>query len=344
MLQVVESPDGLDFQFGSKSAAHRFVDFVSARLPVRVKSSKQLVSHDPKNNTAFHKYTFSIDVCPVCKDDLVFLPRPIAHSVYGGISPFLLCSRIAAGVQLLDPFTMRGVDIACDKYWRHPFEPLLSRRHLTEFVVLDVEPVDMRTVTTAATASRFVKRQQQTSNAMTDDVPMNGQSGSGPLLADVEIARVSDFGVNDHRMTVRTHLGRVLRPGDTCLGYDLSTLNLAGANDALGLDSKVPYDVVLVRRAPRSTRRARAWLLQRLPVEKATGGASRRAGGDLDLEDFKRDLEEDSVMRQEVNLWKNPKYEGTGMAEEEDEEDAVKLCERLEGLTLEDPPDQYLFD
>lgn len=50
----------------------------------------------------------------------VYLPPRVA-GIYGGISSFLLCSRVTAGVQLVDPFTLRGLDIPCDKYWRHPF-------------------------------------------------------------------------------------------------------------------------------------------------------------------------------------------------------------------------------
>lgn len=43
-------------------------------------------------------------------------------------------------------------------------------------------------------------------------------------------------------------------------------------------------------------------------MEKATTGQS-RGGVDekMALEEFKRDLEEDHAMRQEVNLWKNPR-------------------------------------
>ena len=46
------------------------------------------------------------------------------------------------------------------------------------------------------------------------------------LLADVQVARVSDFGVNDNIMSARTHLGRHLKAGDTALGYDLASLQI----------------------------------------------------------------------------------------------------------------------
>lgn len=44
-------------------------------------------------------------------------------------------------------------------------------------------------------------------------------------LANVECARSSDMGVNDTTFDCVTHLGNILHPGDTCLGYDLNITN-----------------------------------------------------------------------------------------------------------------------
>lgn len=51
------------------------------------------------------------------------------------------------------------------------------------------------------------------------------------LLADVTVARARDFGVNDIRFTVRSHLGNILRAGDTVLGYDLESVSLPGMEE-----------------------------------------------------------------------------------------------------------------
>ena len=40
-------------------------------------------------------------------------------------------------------------------------------------------------------------------------------------LADVEVARAVDLGVNDNRYIQRSHLGHILRAGDTVMGFDL---------------------------------------------------------------------------------------------------------------------------
>lgn len=89
MLKVVEAPDGLDFQFNTKAQAQKFSEFVRSVLPSRGRQSKQLVSHDPKSNTAFHKYTLSLEICPISKDDLVSaskmsLSREMGDEMVGG--------------------------------------------------------------------------------------------------------------------------------------------------------------------------------------------------------------------------------------------------------------------
>lgn len=65
-------------------------------------------------------------------------------------------------------------------------------------------------------------------------------------MADVEVARASDFGVNDTTFQVRTHLGGVLTAGDTVKGYDLSSA-IFGSSQTYSLKNELP-DLVLVRK------------------------------------------------------------------------------------------------
>ena len=59
------------------------------------------------------------------------------------------------------------------------------------------------------------------------DIETTGQTAAqGKLeLADAQVARVADLGSNDTTYHVRTHLGHLLNPGDTALGYDLTRAN-----------------------------------------------------------------------------------------------------------------------
>jgi 60S ribosomal export protein NMD3 len=81
IINVKEFPDGLDFFFHNRSHAVKFVDFLQSVVPVRYKASQKLISHDEQNSSYNYKYTFCVEIVPVCKNDLVFLPRKVAHSL-----------------------------------------------------------------------------------------------------------------------------------------------------------------------------------------------------------------------------------------------------------------------
>lgn len=69
----------------------------------------------------------------------------------------------------------------------------------------------------------------------------------------------------------RTHLGHVLKPGDTVLGYNMADSNVNDPNFDK-LDRTTIPDVILVRKhfGDRSARkRQRLWKLKRLAAEEA---------------------------------------------------------------------------
>merc|ERR1719316_1269063 len=129
-----------------------------------------------------------------------------------------------------------------------PFEPAATRSQMTEFVVLNVEEVDLPEAGTRA---------------------KHHLAGRGKMrLADIEVARSQDFGVNDDRLIVRSHLGAILRPGNRVLGYDLRYLSLSGL-DTEYLDA-TKADVFLVKKVF-NRKKNRAWELRRLEREREEG-------------------------------------------------------------------------
>ncbi|KAL6616729.1 hypothetical protein ACP70R_038999 [Stipagrostis hirtigluma subsp. patula] len=245
-LRVDASAGGLDFFFASRSHAARLVDFVSSAAPARVGTAKQLVSHDTKSNSYSFKHTFSVELCPVCRDDLVFLPAEASRDL-GGLGPLVLCIKVTNALALLDAGTMRAAVLGIKEYDRYKFEPLLTSRRLVEYVVLDVEADPSGDVTVL---------------------------GSRYRTAWAQVARASDLGKNDTIFTVKTHLGRLLNPGDHALGYDLYGVNANNHDmDKYGQSHQLP-DAVLVKKSYKSH------------DEKGGGG-----GGKLQ-EDTKRDCVE----------------------------------------------------
>ena len=68
----------------------------------------QLVSHDEHAGTYNYKFTFSVKLVPICKEDLCLLPHKVHHGL-GGMGPVVLCTHVSSAVHLLDPFTLRQV-------------------------------------------------------------------------------------------------------------------------------------------------------------------------------------------------------------------------------------------
>lgn len=310
-VNVKEIHEGIDFYFGSRAHANKFLDFLSSVVPIRHRADKQLVSHDIHTSTYNYKYTFSVEVAPICKDDLVCLPPKVA-AAHGGISPLVLCTRVTNALTLTDPFTLRTAIIEADRYWRQPLRSLMTARQLVEYIILDVEEVDGRSAGVFNHNGRW-------------------------SLADCTVARVSDFGSNDRTYTARTHLGHILHPGDHAVGYDVGNANLVGSDFDAAMQKGLNLpDVLLVRKSYEEKRRrrkakgqaSRAWKLRRMNVEYAAddegpgGAASGHRGrgvsvADLeaaDMERFLEELEEDPDMRARVALYRNPEAAAAGAA------------------------------
>ena len=75
-VNIVEMRDGLDFYFDHRSHAEKLTSFFSTTVPMRQKVSRQLISADVHTGKGKNKYTYSVEILPVCRDDLVWLPRP----------------------------------------------------------------------------------------------------------------------------------------------------------------------------------------------------------------------------------------------------------------------------
>lgn len=105
-LFVKARPEGVDFFFDKKDDARKFVEFLQNFVPSRYTPSQELITHDTHNNTYTYKHTFAVEIVPICKDDLICLPPPLAASL-GNIGPLCICLRVTNHIYLLDPCTLK---------------------------------------------------------------------------------------------------------------------------------------------------------------------------------------------------------------------------------------------
>jgi nonsense-mediated mRNA decay protein 3 len=283
---IREAKDGLDFYYQSRSAAAKMVEFLGAVVPTRSKKSEELLSSDTKNNTSSYKFSFSVEIAPVCKDDLICLPPKAAKSP-GNIGQLVLCYKVAGNtVHLLDPTTLRTTDLPASVYWRQPFTALATIPEMIEFVILDIE--------------------------------FDGKTKGKWALADIEVARASDMGSNDDTYWVKSHLGGILHPGDTAMGYFLSNSNLNNPEyeDMRKSIQNLP-DVVLVKKVFPERQKRKPVKLRGLDKEVSDMAPRKQDVERLekDYEMFLEALEDDEDMKQLL-----AGVEGLGLAEQHDDE------------------------
>ncbi|KGO65563.1 Uncharacterized protein PITC_018810 [Penicillium italicum] len=294
-VNIKEVHEGLDFFFAKRNEAERMLSFLEKNIPVRSKKSHELISMDIHTSNASYKFNFSVEIIPICKDDLVALPIKLARSL-SDISPLAICNRVGTTINLLDPCTLRTTDLPTSTYWRQPFPNLADTTELREFIVLDIEST--------------------------------GHSNGRYLLSEATVARASDLGSNDTTYFTRTHLGGVLHVGDSVLGYHLSGTQFnndqfEAIENSNQYSSTIPDVVLIKKHYVRSKKsKARSWRLKRMArehEEEATAAVvnvptnkrqeQEQARMEQDYEMFLRDVEEDQELRQTLDLYKNRQYQ-----------------------------------
>jgi nonsense-mediated mRNA decay protein 3 len=314
-INIKEVHDGIDFYFAHRNQAEKFVDFISSLVPVFSKKSQELISHDIHTSTKQYKFTFSVEIVPICKNDLVALPIKLAKSA-GNISPLALCYRVGTSINLLDPTTLQTADVSTKQFWNTPFSPLADAQELVEFIVLDIDPL--------------------------------GQERGNMLLAEATVSLASDM---DTTYYVRTHLGGVLHPGDSVLGFHLTGSNfnnpqLEAIEASKQYSSTIP-DAILVKKYYAHKQKSRHWKVRRMAREESEMAPRKQDQEKIerDFELFLRDVEEDPELRASLNLYKQQQDQNAVEMEVEssvgNDEDGLRvpmeeLLDEFEDLNMED--------
>lgn len=160
-VSIKQATDGIDFFYALQPDARKLVDFLLSAAPCRYETSKRLISHDIHSNVYNYKHTFSVEIVPICKDDIVCLPQKLSKEL-GGFGPICICYRISQVISLIDPFSLRSnnfdflffflhinllsivVDIDANTYWRSPFQPICNPKQLREFTIIDIDTDNKR--------------------------------------------------------------------------------------------------------------------------------------------------------------------------------------------------------
>jgi len=335
-LSIEAFKDGMDFYFPDKSKASRFMSFLENVVPVKIKMSKKLISTDDKSNISNYKFTNLVEICTLCKDDLLCLPQKTARDL-GNISRIVLVKNISSLIHLIDPLSGQTASMNPEVFWRDPFRPIITaaRARMTKFVVIGKEPVMLRRNVSKRTTSRKQKNR----------------------LASLTLAKEKDLGVNDTQFEERSHVGYLMKSGDVCAGYDLNEAQFVEDEpEELRRNGKMPLAIVVRKlyggaaESESNAEKKRLWRLERLDVAKVESSRKKGKSKDadteeIDEEDFMQEVEADRDMRQRINLYKNKDFkidENVTMEDEDSEDDddqKVDLEDILDNLQLNAGPD-----
>ena len=218
-------------------------------------------------------------------------------------------------MHLIDPQTLQLCDVTAPVYWRTPFFSLASVTDLIEFTILDIEP-------SGPTKGKWILADAHV--ALSGAFRSSGHNGDDTEM-DYELASSAN-----QIFHTRTHLGAILQPGDSVMGYHLTNANFNSDDFARLASDRIP-DIILVRKAypnRRKKNKMRNWKLRSIAKEAGEEGETSGARGvvgriggrdskkvDQDYELFLRDIEEDLEMRGAVNLYKIQKDEAAETAE-----------------------------
>lgn len=188
VIKIKEVKDGLDFYFQTKSNAMKLVSFIQTVIGTRIKSSSKLMSQDIRSNLSFFKNTFSVEIFPFGKDDIVFLEEEVASRL--AIGNVLIVLKVGASIRMIDPQSLKVVDLNNKYYWANceKIHVLASSSQLERYMVAEIKTCDER--------------------------------GAKYLLADTFVTKDGCSTIHS-----KSHLGYILKEGDVVLGYSLLSMN-----------------------------------------------------------------------------------------------------------------------
>ncbi|KAK0088365.1 hypothetical protein PV325_012263 [Microctonus aethiopoides] len=313
-LGITPIHEGLDFYYANEAAARKMVDFLMAVLPCRYQHSKKLISHDIHSNIYNYKFTYSVEVVPISKDSVVCLSKKLTHQL-GGINPVALVYRTTNSLHLIDVSSGQIAEVNATVYWRYPFNSICNPKQLTEYIVMDIEPINFK--------DRKV-------------FPGQGAISTKHVIADVWLIKASELGINDNTIHARTHLGHVLKPGDSALGYAVADSNINDSHFEKLNQEDVP-DIILVKkfygRDRTARRKSRIWKLKHLAEDVVSMSGTENN----DYNEFLEELEEDPEMRQNINIFRDTSRQIPVDSKDVDPNmPQISLEEMLEDLVIDD--------
>lgn len=196
---VKKRKDGIDFYYLNKNNVHKMIKFLEYSIGTKLLVSNRLITEDKNNNKMKYKFSYSVEIISLCKDDLVILDEEFAKK--RSISRMVLVTRVTRKITLVDPLTSKIVEISNKCFWKNKdcFTVVMSSKDLNRYKVIEIEN-DYKNI------SGKIKEKESTGKFKT-----------------VDCFITKEYSDEIH---CKSHLGYILRDEDEVYGYDLGNCNL----------------------------------------------------------------------------------------------------------------------
>ncbi|EIW74670.1 hypothetical protein CONPUDRAFT_159961 [Coniophora puteana RWD-64-598 SS2] len=77
---------------------------------MKSKSTEQLLSTDSRSDTANYKFAYSVEIAPICENNLICIPPKQAKQL-SNMSPLTICTHISTSLQLTDLATLQNIKV-----------------------------------------------------------------------------------------------------------------------------------------------------------------------------------------------------------------------------------------
>lgn len=158
-------------------------------------------------------FTFSMDLAPLKRFDLISVPKGPKSAGLG------IVNKVASSIHCIDPLSASFIEIPASRYWKSQstlfYNVFCSLDQAVEVFVLDVEIEE-------DTDSKFAR-------------------------AEVTCIRSAELGLHENYLFIQSHLGKILRAGDTVLAYDLKAMSLSESQSEV-VDEKNLPELLLVKK------------------------------------------------------------------------------------------------
>ncbi|GAB5368555.1 hypothetical protein AAMO2058_001329400 [Amorphochlora amoebiformis] len=142
---IEETIHGLDITWTSRNQALRVLKFLENTFPVRLQTTRKLITHNEKINKYRLKYSYCCEIFPTCEADLVRIPAKELKLLSGQIrQPFLLCTKVTTKIYLTDPTTGKNISYFGKGLWNSGIETIKRPTSLSSFIVTSIDDKEIQ--------------------------------------------------------------------------------------------------------------------------------------------------------------------------------------------------------